>query len=77
MLNDHREHATGGLRNRPKTGDLLSYEGRKFFTVTRVEGSLCHTRDDRGFESMFIWRFRAGAPDEHLNTLFTLATRGF
>lgn len=63
-----------GLTRKPRVGEVLDCAGDNAgpFTVTRVGEQICYTTDAAGHESMFIWRFRAGASDEHLNKLFTI-----
>lgn len=64
------------MTRRPRVGEVLTYvdpHGRaqtERFTVTKVDGEICYTRSEHGNGSMFIWRFRAGQPDEHLNAMF-------
>ena len=53
-------------KNKPKKGDIVKYEHSEHtYTVTRVEGDICHTVDHEGNPSSFIWRFRDGLNIKH------------
>lgn len=66
------------LERKPQVGDRLRTERGAFFWVRGFDGDICLTRDERGHESCFIWRFvrstAKGAPTEYqLNTYFAHA----
>ena len=65
-------HSLEDLNNyKPRKGGAVTYEGRPYGAVTRVDGNLCYTDNS---DAPFIWRFRAnpttGCP-AHLNRLFS------
>ena len=54
-------------KHRPRIGDKVKYlTTNEIFTVSRLEGSICHTVTERGEPSSFIWRFRDGLNSKHI-----------
>ena len=63
------------LQRKPRKGDIvkcITPNGAKYYTVTRIEGQLAHTKYDHDKTSVFVWKWH----NDDLNKLHSIATCG-